>query len=282
MCDILKIPEFLDVIYLRKILQQVHRDLTIDVLNFTIEPAVASGNNYASLLLRSHIKYTKNNKRNNIFVKRVIIKTVLADTGAAKVISDVKLYEKELVMYDRILPKFQKIMLSVGDNDQLYVPPLYIDYKNKVLIFNDLKVAGFATCDRIMGLDWDHVNLVIAKIAKFHACSMVLAEQSDETFREFREPCIADNFIGNQFFKRMFVTCVEEVRGWTGYEKYAIKLEKIKDLMLLQGEQCYKKSRYPIKVLLHGDLWTSNIMFKHDQDGKLAEDAILVNDHPYH
>lgn len=276
MCDFIKIPEFLDVKYLGKVLQTVNDDQTIDVLNFTIEPAVSSGNNYASLLLRSHIKYTKNNKRNNIFVKRVIIKTILADSGAAKIISDVSLYDKEIVMYDRILPKFQELLISVGDDDQLFTPALYVDHKNKALIFNDLKAEGYVTGDRIMGLDLVHVNMVIAKIAKFHACSMVLEEQSDEKYVEFIEPCICDDFIGNQFFKRMFSTCIDEVRTWSGYEKYATKLESTKDLLLKQGEELFTESRYPIKALLHGDLWTSNIMFRYNQDNKVPENAILV------
>lgn len=276
MCDFLKIPDFLDVKYLGKVLQTVKNDPTIDVLNFTIEPAVSSGNNYASLLLRSHIKYTKNYSRSNIFVKRVIIKTVLADSEAAKIISDVSLYDKEIVMYDRILPKFQELMRSVGDEDQIFSPALYIDHRNKALIFNDLKVEGYVTGDRIMGLDQDHVNLVIAKIAKFHACSMVLAEQTDEKYEEFIEPCICDDYIGNKFFKRMFVTCVDEVRTWPGYEKYANKLDNIKDLLLKQGEELFTGSKYPIKTLLHGDLWTSNILFKYDQERKAPEDAILV------
>lgn len=98
MCDFIKVPDFLDVKYLGKVLQTVNNDPTIDVLNFTTEPVTETGNNYASLVLRSHIKYLKNNKKNNIFVQRVIIKTILTDSDAAKILSDVRLYDKELVM----------------------------------------------------------------------------------------------------------------------------------------------------------------------------------------
>lgn len=277
MCDFIKVPDFLDVKYLGKVLQTVNNDPTIDVLNFSTEPVTETGNNYASLVLRSHIKYLKNNKKNNIFVQRVIIKTILTDSDAAKILSDVRFYDKELVMYERILPKFQNLLRSVGDNDKIFSPALYIDHRNKALIFNDLKVEGFETGNRVFGLDHNHVNIVIAKLAKFHACSMVLMEQTDEKYMDFLEPCIRDDYIGNKFFKRMFNICIDEIRKWPGYESFATKLEKVESLFLKQGEDLYTDSKYPIKVLLHGDLWTSNIMFKYNQqDKKTPEDAILV------
>uniref|UniRef100_A0A336MJB6 CSON013154 protein n=1 Tax=Culicoides sonorensis TaxID=179676 RepID=A0A336MJB6_CULSO len=263
--------------YYEKRYFEYNKDPKIDVLNFTIEPAVPPGNNYASLLLRLHIKCTKTNRRNNIFMKRIIVKTILSDPNTAKTISDTNVYVKELLMYDTILPKCQKLLHSVDDSDSFFYPAIHVDFKNKTIIFNDLTTEGYRIADRIAGLDQNHIELVINKIAKFHACSMVLMEQSNDFYPKLTDSIIKDDEIGHTFFKKMFKSCIEEIREWVQYEKYLIKLEKIYELLLKQGEETYMTSKFTSNVILHGDLWTSNIMFTYDNSNTVPENAILID-----
>lgn len=47
----------------------------------------------------------------------------------------------------------------------------------EILIMRDLSVDGFRTVDRMMGLDMKHVELVVEKLAKYHAASAHHFEQ---------------------------------------------------------------------------------------------------------
>lgn len=42
---------------------------------------------------------------------------------------------------------------------------------------DDLSLAGYRSADRFVGLDFDHVKLTVAKLAKMHAASAVFVEK---------------------------------------------------------------------------------------------------------
>lgn len=46
-----------------------------------------------------------------------------------------------------------------------------------MIIFEDLKSLGYTMADRHSGLDEKHCQLVLSKLGRFHAASMILAEK---------------------------------------------------------------------------------------------------------
>lgn len=46
-----------------------------------------------------------------------------------------------------------------------------------MIVFEDLKSLGYLMADREIGLDEDHCKIVLEKLGRFHAASMILAEQ---------------------------------------------------------------------------------------------------------
>lgn len=47
----------------------------------------------------------------------------------------------------------------------------------QTIVFNDLKVDGFQVASRQDGLDWNHCELILQQLGKFHAASMVMAKK---------------------------------------------------------------------------------------------------------
>lgn len=45
------------------------------------------------------------------------------------------------------------------------------------LVFEDLTVNGYKNVNRTLGLDYDHLKLVLCKLAKWHAASAILVEE---------------------------------------------------------------------------------------------------------
>lgn len=267
-----KLPEFLNKIYLETILRNHENDPSIRVQYFECHPAVAAGNNYASLLLRTNIQYNKNG---NNLEKSLIIKTVVASPEMAQMVIENGIYQKEMVMYDRILPKFQKLLISVGDTETLFSPAIFVDIENCTLIFDDLKQIGYTLANRITGVDDKHVDLLIRKIAKFHACSMVLAQTGSEDFKEFLESPFKDDGLTETFMFGMYEAFLSEIRNWKGFDTYVEKLEKLQGRLLKQTIEMFSESKFPIKVLAHGDLWVNNMMFRYNED-MTPNDLLLV------
>lgn len=203
-------PSFIDEYYLEKALQNYENDPSIKVLKFTSKPAVAGGNNYVSLMLRSAITYKSNN---NEHTKSVIIKTVLTNSESAKMFKELQFYDKELIMYSKVLPKYEKLLNDIGDTDKMYSPAILVDHDNYTLIFEDLTCLDYEVADRKKGVDWEHTHLLVCKIAKYHALSMVLAEQEgDEIFEPFNKGVVQETEGATKYHTLMLQTLAEQVR----------------------------------------------------------------------
>ena len=87
-------------------------------------------------------------------------------------LSDLDVFNKEIMVYEHILPKL---------NETCFFPyakcllTSSID-KCKLIVFDDLKVQNYHMANRQAGLDFIHAKLVIENIAKFHAASYILAQ----------------------------------------------------------------------------------------------------------
>lgn len=100
-----------------------------------------------------------------------------------------------------------------------------------IIVFEDLKALGFTMADRKALLNLNHCNLVVSKLGRFHASSMILAKESINLMEMFNfgmfhpngiEPAITDNV-----FVKGLDTLIKVVDEWTGYEDIASKMKKI-------------------------------------------------------
>lgn len=245
----------------------------INVRSFSVKRAVPPGNNFISLILRVVVNYEKGKRS---CTKSLIVKIVDPDPVNAQRMDEHGFYKREIIMFGRILPKMDKIFKRIDDNDQLAPKTLAVDSKTQTLVFEDLKERGFKTGNCKIGLDQSHVDIILRKVAKFHACSMVLQEQGEESYNEFNKGIMAEDKSGpTLFFSKTLEQLIEEIGAWEGYEYYRNKLELLKDVLVEQGIQIYKISPGDVCVLNHGDLWTTNMMFKYD-DNDTVQDAVLV------
>lgn len=266
------LPTWLNHQYLEKVLRDTeNNDKSLKLVSYNLSPAVAKGNNYASLIMRCLLKYTKNDTNKE---KSVIIKAALENN---ELLDQFDSMNVEIAAYGRIFPRINDLLRSINDDTQLFPKTLVIDKEHRTIIFEDLKEAGYRIGDRHKGVDMDHVHLVIRKHAILHACSMVIKERYDEKFEEFRRGLYFEEAeLWLEFVKTMFQEFSEEIRTWEGYEKYAEKLNKMQFFVAEQACQMIKEQNEETSVFCHGDCWTANLMFKYENDHPI--DLILVNE----
>lgn len=264
-----RIPNFLNKKYLEKVLQAHEKSETIQIINFDIRPPIIEESHHASLLLRADVNYSYHE---NVFNKRFIIKTMLLNEEIAKLMKNAEIYQREMIMYNRILPEYKKLLHSIHDSDQLYPNVFHIDLENSTMILEDLTEQEYKVVDRHLGMSTGHLDLLIPKIAKFHACSMILHAQGIETYSEFNK-----GITFSEHHRSFFESMISEIEQWPGYSYYVEKLNRIKNLLIPQGNDLFKNSydNKHLNVLIHGDLHINNIMFKYDTNNKPL-DAILV------
>ena len=138
-------------------------------------------------------------------------------------------------------------------------------------------------------MDYDHMRLVMRKIARFHAASMLYAKQSAEHQRRLasryayglhnpqEQP--EDSRI-LQALQKGLEKFISVAGGWPELEGGVLRqLEALLPVFKERIAGCVKPrqpgARY--EVLNHGDLWSNNMMFRYGPDDKTVEEIIFVD-----
>lgn len=159
----------------------------------------------------------------------------------------------------------------------------------------DISIDGFKTADRALGLDMKHVNLVLEKLAKYHAASAYHFEQVRQTrgmmngwvgegeaiiifsFQNgdydalFKYGLINENFVSGRDMSGHY----SMLKNFLKDLKCAPILNKLFDnykaLMNDKSLEVVKVRADRFNVLCHGDLWSNNCMFRYADSGAVEE-----------
>lgn len=136
----------------------------------------------------------------------------------------------------------------------------------KYLMFEEISTKNFKKVDRKLGLDVNHLKVVLKNLAKFHAASAVLPH---ETFTHHQQPNISEYF---KVFHSLFINVVQSLVGELSGEKsdeailLATKLTAFERNMIDKSSEAFMLTTNDFGVLCHGDLWLNNLLFEYDDD----------------
>lgn len=119
--DELQPPKWLDSEFFTKVLQNCERNANdLELKNFKISPATVKGDHYASIMFRAFVEYRLEGAEKS---KSMIIKTMPEVEGFKKnMLKKYDIFEIEIGMYTRVLPRFEKQLRDIGDNTTLKAP----------------------------------------------------------------------------------------------------------------------------------------------------------------
>lgn len=151
-------------------------DLKIE--NLEIAPATKEGANFSSELMRAKINFF-GGQSESFIVKTIVTQEVANDV----LVNQFNVHEKEMFVYGVLMPEYSKIL----DGLETGIAPLQydVDRVNSAIILEDLSPKGFVIADRTQGLDENHCELTLQKLAKLHAASMVLNHKNPKVLKPF-------------------------------------------------------------------------------------------------
>jgi hypothetical protein len=241
---------------------------SVKVIDFQISAGSKKGDNYTSDIYRVKISYESQGRRSDAFI---IVKYMIDREEVRKVLLENFIVQKEKEMYEKVLPRINQVLGEKCSADCYYIvddPPAFI--------LEDLKAIGFDIADRQKGLDLVHCKVLLKKLGKFHAASIILNEKEPGIFKSFNEGMFRDS----DFIMEMFESAVERVteiaRKWNEFESIVKKLENIRKNLKEKIYRCVKQpSDFP--VLTHGDVWTNNFMFQYKNGVQSPIDVRFVS-----
>lgn len=182
-------------------------------------------------------------------------------------------------MYKKILPAFHNLLKLHGINEILSPNTFHINQNESSIIFEDLIEKNYKMANRTNGLDLAHAKMIIKKLAKMHLISLIYNQENNHELEKFFNRgmfCRQANGI-NSYFETNFDYLIKEIERWNpGWEYYVKKLNKMKKNLIENARKVFDPCDTDFNVLVHGDLWINNIMYKYN-DNNIPEDVIMVD-----
>ncbi|XP_039429594.1 uncharacterized protein LOC120413009 [Culex pipiens pallens] len=263
--------------YLEGILRSDQCEGSITVKDFEVVPALGKGENYSSDILRVKVNYVTGSSNHR--TQSYIVKSSLASEGMAEMLEEYDVFHREIGVYKNVMPKVEQLLASIGYTKKLAPQAHAIVSTNpKHFVFEDLSLQGYRSADRKQGLSYHQLEMVLEKVAKFHAATAFLFEQDEEIMKDHNYRNINEEVPHfYPLFQNSMVACAEQARKWpTTAKAIADKLFKLEQTVIPKGCQVYTRDNTTFNVLNHGDLWVNNVMYKNDLRGNPV-DCTLVD-----
>lgn len=254
-----------------KVLQPLLRKFEGDnglVINEAKEEAGSKlGDNYTSQMIRTSVvgKYGNGSLYKNSLMTKVL--------PPGRILNEIlkvhQLFTMEKHVYEKILP-------LLGD----FGPP-FIHAGPEEIIMLDMREKGYVLCERRDYLDLEHCLFGVKTLAKWHARSLAIKLNNPETFKKLVAPIkevIFDSTSDQPIGKSIENTVVLGIQHMNAAEPRTAEVERAIEFLRSFEGKCYNTIEALISVppekysvILHGDPWENNILFKHDENGKVID-----------
>ncbi|XP_055609861.1 uncharacterized protein LOC129756854 isoform X2 [Uranotaenia lowii] len=239
------------------------------------EIATSKGDNYGSIMYRVKLD-VEDRTRNSTNSFSVVVKT--RPTGIAAELAG-RQFTKEIEMFTKFIPAFEKLYRDKGADVKIG-PKCYKvcrDVPNDIMVMEDLLTKNFKPTARSEGIGLEQAELILVRLAEFHAASAV-HHQKEGTFpEEFKEGLFRkDNANLLEFmFGPCYDACISEMENQSFGTKYIASLKKLRPTTFTGTYEATALDPEAFNVLNHGDFWCNNMMFKYGPDGQLHDSKLV-------
>ncbi|XP_057341096.1 uncharacterized protein LOC130678128 [Microplitis mediator] len=248
------------------------------VTNWRLEPITSSYGflgSYYQLIVTVSKSNASNGESNDIGAKNTeyyfFAKTPPASGPQREVALQIGIFNKEIVMYDDMIPR---IGSKRGSN---WSPECYFCKRDVIIVMEDLKYQNYTTLGKEVIFDYDILSSLFETFAKFHSRSLIFEEQlraQGKTLQDVWPDQLNNGLFSSHEKSRLYqksalmgICClVKAIDSLTDNQKDMIinKITRWSECLVA----AFKPSSKYRNVIAHQDVWTANVMFLMDGQGK--------------
>lgn len=271
----MEIPSWISEQFWRTILEKCEDEKpNNEAISFTTQPANPLAANLLTDTFRVQVKYRT--KQGIDCFKDFIVKCPDMNKEVTQDLAKLDFYSREPMAYEMLFPQMYK------KKQETFSPKFYPCAIKDALVLEDLGKDGYVSCNPQKRLDFIHCKEVLIKIAKFHATSVSCYNENPNVFDNFSTHVIftheSPSTKGTEAIIKLSLSCMIETltqsQELDSFRKFL--LERVDKVWEGVTESCKKKT-VGLNVLNHGDLWTSNILFKYDSAGRKIDHVNLID-----
>lgn len=171
-----------------------------------------------------------------------------------------------------IFPKCYGARVSLDENSN------EVD-EDGVLIFENLKLEGYKTEDRLTGFDLEGARIVVRDLGKFHALPIALKLIKPQVFKEKILPALVQNKgleqLPEEVGRAFHESIMEGAREVQELQPYLERIKKVVDYAAEHPFVLRPPPNEPWGTMSHSDYWTSNTMLLRDENGKPLKNKMV-------
>uniref|UniRef100_W8BND4 CHK kinase-like domain-containing protein n=1 Tax=Ceratitis capitata TaxID=7213 RepID=W8BND4_CERCA len=264
-------PTWLDHTYLTKILQKYTENQLKGIISFTKAPATKKGENYASSMHLVTVKYNTTAEPGVLKEINLIVKSRLEEELFSQIEEDLNIFLREAQVYNRIMGAAEELLRSVNDETRFGPKAIFVD--ERIIVQEDLKIQGFSIQNVKTGLNFESCRLIVEKLAKFHAVTMVLYQKNPDLFRYHLPSNVSEHSSPlHDVYTNTIKNSIEYCQSNPQLVQYVPKLREFGEKIIPKVINVFSRSQMDrYHVLNHGDVWVNNMMFRKDVSGKVIE-----------
>ncbi|XP_039752997.1 uncharacterized protein LOC120628603 [Pararge aegeria] len=224
------------------------------------------------------------NSNNQIQSMNFFIKSMCkSNASKAKMVKDMKLFDKEITFYVFIKDKIN--LLDVAPWSANLVMAL-----NDAMVFEDLNFLQYRTRNKHETFDEQHILLALQALARFHAGSLVYEEKRRKQLKknyiindEHEEDLNRGGYVkSDPWFMQCMNGALEAIKCYSKYNKDVKTLKEIENRWTQVWDEALDLSHFSFEyrnVICHRDLWNNNILFSYKEVSEkfVPENCVLVD-----
>lgn len=261
-------PEGLTEELIQNSLRKALHDKDLNITNFSVKPAIARGENYLSQIFRINAEIISSLRSQTSF--SLLVKSLPKGREMEDYIEEFQLFEREAKMLSEILPKIHLHLNQAGYPHKLAAEIYYTQGRpNDLIILEDLRPLGYKVADRKTGLDLDHSIIVLESLAVLHAGSLAVIQEEAEDVKSLGAGFWLEHNrkMLIKLLEKGVVILADEVEKWNDTpKKYVDLLRSLENSILDKLFNAFGRRDDRLNVVIHGDPWTSNIMFQYENE----------------
>ncbi|XP_065095114.1 uncharacterized protein LOC135716986 [Ochlerotatus camptorhynchus] len=258
------------------------------------EPGSKVGDGFIGQVIRATIRGDRllDGKLMSDQVLSLICKIPLVDPVQREKFNSMLLFEREVLVYNEVLPEFERIQLARGlwrgdevgfwNFPRCYWASFDADRGESMLIMEDLGERQLELKDKFVLVDYDHVKLLTVVLGKLNACSFALKEQKPEVFQKVKRlnDLLSVVMMTEQTKPLAPRNCELAASIFNSEDELRWK-QKFLSLKNCLWEKTLKlmesQKAEPYGAFNHGDCWTNNVMFGYDIASKQVREVVLLD-----
>lgn len=263
---------------------QEHIGNQLKIQNLEWKHLTDPGENFGSLILAINLTAGENG-RTKLF--HLVAKLPPKSEYLLDLFNSPMTFYKEIYFYKIMAPEFLKFQLEseIEENELLKLVPKYFGGRlglkdndtfddQATILLENLKIQGYDTEDRIMGMDKKHMMFAIKQLARLHALTIGYKMKKSKDFKSLILPGLknvynkaSENGVQDMINKALGnLKTLKEVDSLMGSVMKTMEYGASK--MMIQPQE-------PWATLVHSDFWVNNMLFLHDKSGKIIDMKIV-------